>query len=235
MGYDSDGGSVSLTGSPVGEDLQILRAEEPAPGSGQVTPSVQVFDFSQTNFPELVTLMPDTLEYNITIETNSNPTAGEENFLYYDYPIRVSAEAQVSGTFSVNDLFSSDTVDWNAAGIDASKVAGGFLKVRYLNGFPFDFVVTVTLLNETGQPLRNLLEDAPVAAGMIDASGRVTEPVTTVHDIAVTAGLLDHIAQASSAAYEIYISSAGGSGVRLYDTDRLAFQIIGDFTWHVEE
>ncbi|MCB0804794.1 MAG: hypothetical protein KDC05_03295, partial [Bacteroidales bacterium] len=146
---NTTGENVSLEGSLMNEELFVEKATEASPGSGIVDPFIAIFDFSDSNFPELISIMPDELTYSLTVETNVLEDSTDlSNFFYYEKPIGVYAEVDISQGVNIEDMFVENRVAWYGGNVELDKVQKGTLKLNFTNGFPFNFDVKMFLEDE---------------------------------------------------------------------------------------
>ena len=99
------GAEVALSGEMVDSNLYIDRGTQVGNGDHIIEPYIGYYDFSNSNFDEMIDILPDRFSYTINIETN--PTAdslNRNNFFYYDAPISVFMEAELEQGFSITDL-----------------------------------------------------------------------------------------------------------------------------------
>lgn len=233
---NASGQEVLLQGPMVDSNLFIDRAVEASPGSGQVTPSVHAFDFSNSNFGELFSLMPDKISYTVGMETNVyGDSTNYNNFFYYDEPIQVYMQASVDQGIAIDDLLVSSTIDWNGSGVELDKVREGYLVMVYNNGFPLDLEVEMVLLDEEYAVLDTLISDGFIAAGILDEDFRVVEPVETRFSIELTEELKGAMTEAKYSRYSIYINSADNEHVKIYADDILTLKLIGDFEYLIKQ
>ena len=228
--------SVFLQGDLVDSNLYIAAATQTGDGLGIVHPNENYFDFSNSNFNDLLQIMPDQVSYSL--EVTSNPSAdssSRDHFFYYDDPIRVFVEADVSQGVMIQDLFVENRVSWNGEGVDISKVSEGKLVVVLDNGFPFSFDINLFFEDEDFTVIDTLLYEEMVAGGILGADSSVVEPVETRIDVVLTESLEESIKEAEYARYELLINSADNKHVKIYSTDIMKMKIIGDFSYRIEQ
>jgi hypothetical protein len=232
----STGQEVFLQSEMVDSNLFIDRALDVVPGEGEVEPSIHTYDFSNSNFGELFSLMPDKIAYTMGITTNVyGDSTNYNNFFYYDEPIRVFMKASIDQGIRIDDLLVTSTVDWNTSGVELDRVREGHLVMVYTNGFPLSLDVEMVLLDEDENVLDTLITDGYIAAGTVGPDGRVSEPFETRLAVELTDNLKESIAKATASRYSIYINSAGGAHVRMYADDILTLKVIGDFEYLIKQ
>ncbi len=235
--FNNQSGEVAmLEGELIDSSLYIEAATQTGDGLQIIEPSNNYFDFSNSNFNELLQIMPDEISY--TLEVTSNPSAdssSRDHFFYYDAPIRVFVEAEVNQGVMIQELFVENTMKWNGHGIDLSKVLDGRLEVVLNNGFPFSFNINLYLEDDNHQKLDTLLYDEYIAAGILGFDSAVIQPSETRLDVWLDENLKNAIREATYTHYELLISSAENKHVIIYSNDMMSIKIIGDFRYRVEQ
>jgi hypothetical protein len=233
---NQSGLSVSLAGDIMGSDLFIDRATDPSAGMGIVEPHTEIFDFSDTNFPEVFSILPDEISYTMTLQTNVlADSTNYNNFLYYDYPIRIYLQAAVKGGIKIDSLLESARFEWNGDGIQIDNVTKGNLVLVMTNGFPLNLNMNLYFQDENYQNIDTLLFGEFLPGGMLDENQGVSEPVETRISIPLDNPLKESIRLASYSFYELLINSAQGEHVVIHSSDFVRFKVIGDFTYLFEQ
>jgi hypothetical protein len=228
--------NIILQSDLIDSSLYIEAATQTCDGLMIIEPADNYFDFSSSNFNDLLQIMPDQISY--TLEMTSNPSAdstSRDHFFYFEEPIRVFVEANVSQGVMIRDLFVENTKEWHGEGIDINSVSEGKLVVVLDNGFPFTFDMNLFLEDEYHEILDTLLFEEFVAGGILGPDSTVVEPVETRIDVWLTESLKESIQTAKFSHYELLINSAENKHVKIYSTDILKLKIIGDFTYLVEQ
>jgi len=233
---NTTGESATLQGNLVNTDLFVDRATEEQPGSGIVNPFFANFDFSNSNFPALFSILPDQLSYTLSVETNVlEDSTHYNNFFYYDQPIKLYAQVDINQGVNIKDMFVESTEDWNGSNVKLDKVQSGKLVLQYTNGFPFSFNINMFLEDSVHTVLDTLFYDEFLEAGLLNNEMRVAEPISTRIEVPLTDNLKDAVHQATRAHYQILINSAQNQQVKIYSTDILQLKIIGDFKYLIEQ
>ncbi len=230
------GMSASLESNMIDSSLFVDRAMDLPPGSGQVVPSIHAYDFSDSNFGELLSLMPDRIAYTMGIETNVyGNSASYDNFFYYDEPIRVYMKASIDQGIRIDDLFVTSTLDWNAGGAGLDNVMDGRLIMVFNNGFPFSLKIELTLLDNEMNVLETMITDGFIAPGLLDEENRVEVPVETRIPVPLTESLKQAVTEARFASYSLFVNSADNAHVMIYSDDLMTLKVIGDFNYLIQQ
>ncbi|MEZ5082102.1 MAG: hypothetical protein R2750_01415 [Bacteroidales bacterium] len=230
------GESAILQGDLVDSSLFVDRATESDPGMAIINPTLATYDFSDSNFGDLFSVMPDKVSYTLEFNTNVNgDSTNLDNFLYYDYPVSVFMRADVNKGVMIDDMFVQNQVDWNGDGLDLKNVSNGYLTLVFTNGFPFDFNINMYLKDEDQMVLDTLIFNGYIEAGLLNAGNSVEEPVETRIVIALTESLKTSVKEAVYNSYDILINSANGQHVKIYSDNILKMKVIGDFEYLIEQ
>lgn len=230
------GQEVALDGEMVDSSLYIDRATQVGNGDHFIEPYIGYYDFSNSNFNELIEITPDKFSYMIDIETN--PTAdslNRNNFFYYDAPISVYMEAELEQGFNITDMQVENIQSWNGEGIDMEMVESGQLKLVFNNWFPFSFDMNLFLEDDDSVILDTLLFEEFIIGAEPESSGRVMEAVETRTAISFSDQLKQSMRDAKFARYELTVNSVNNQQTKLYSNYVMEFKIIGDFRMKLEQ
>ena len=228
------GQSLSLQSPMLDSLLFIDRATEVIPGQGQINPQWGIFDFSNSNFSDLISIKPDIISYSMNIDMNVfGDSTNYTNFFYYDQPIKLSVEGEVNQGIRFGDLYAENTLAWNAANIDLHNVSDGIIIVSFTNGFPLTFDLNLFLEGPTHEVLDTLVWNQLIDAGKI-TGGIVDEPVNTRISVVLDEDLKTAIKSAQYGHYELWINSAGEEDVKIFADDAMQIKLIGNFKYTIE-
>jgi hypothetical protein len=226
---------MDLQGNILDSLLYIPGGEQTGNGLGIIQPTINNFDFSETNFNDLLQIIPDQISYTLSMATNPyNDTVTREHFLYYDYPIGVYLDLNVSQGIMLDDMFVWNRSDWNGDNIDLENVIEGNMTLKYTNWFPFTFDMDLFLEDKNMEVLDTLFYHEIVDGALPGAEGRVNEPIVSRIQVDLTENLRNAMKEAKYVYFEIYINSVEGEHVKIYSDYVMEFKMIGDFEWKVE-
>jgi len=232
----STGQSVPLEGVMVDSNLFIDRAVQEGDGLHIIYPNIQTYDFSNSNFSDMISIMPDQVSYIIEVQMNVfGDSTNHDNFFYYDAPIEVHMEAEVSQGVMIEDMFVENTMEWNGDGVSFDNVGEGQIMILFRNGFPFSYDINMYLEDENQEVLDTLVYNGYIPGGKLDEDNRVVEPTESRITISLDENLRQSIVNAKFNSYELLINSADNKHVKIYSDDILEMKIIGDFTILIEQ
>jgi hypothetical protein len=227
---------VSLESPLMQTDLFVDKAIELELGSGEIESHRVSFDFSEGNFSELLSIKPDEISYEMTVETNiDGDSTSLDNFFYYDIPISVALDAKVNGGIKIDSLFQSARMEWNGRGVDLENIKEGDLKFIFANAFPFDFIMNLYFEDEEMNKIDTLVFEQFISGGKIDDDGFVSEANETRLSIPLEDGLKDSFKDAKYTMYELIVNSANGEKIKIHKQDFLRFKVVGDFKYLFEK
>ena len=229
------GEELALQGDIMDSLLYMPGATQTGNGLGIIHPTINNFDFSQTNFNELLQIIPDKISYTMAVTTNPyNDTVTRDHFFYYDDPIGVYLDLEVSQGIMLEDLFGWGRSEWNGESIDLENVLSGNLVMKYTNWFPFTFDMDLYLENEDMETIDTLFYQGVVEGALPNTDGRVDQPVVSRIQVELTESLRVSVKEAKYAYFQVYINSVEGEHVKIYSDYVMGFKMIGDFKWKME-
>ncbi|MCD4735320.1 MAG: hypothetical protein K8R53_04715 [Bacteroidales bacterium] len=230
------GTSVPLQGDMLDSALFIERATQIGNGQHVILPTSNSFDFSNTNFIDMMEIMPDEFEYAVEVETNIFlDSISKNDFFYLDEPIRVSAEMIIDQGIRVEDLLLEKVIEWTNRDIDFDNIKKGQLAFVVRNGFPFSLNINLFLENKQGLVLDTLLYNDFIQSALLDENQKVTEPVESRIYLELTDPLEYSIKHADSVRYDLRINSAGTEYIKVYKDYNLQLKINGDFKLNIQQ
>lgn len=228
--------SVHLQGDMVDSNLFLNRATQQGNGLGIITPNISTYDFSNTNFNDLISILPDEFAYTIEVQSNVlGDSTNHDNFFYYDYPIGIYMDVEVNQGVMIEDMFVENTVEWNGEGVSFDKVSNGKLTIVFQNGFPFSFDANMYLEDKNHNILDTLLYNDLIASGILGEDFSVAESVESRISLGLTPEREDAIVKAKFTRYELMINSADNEHVKIFSDDVMQMKMIGDFTLKIEQ
>jgi len=232
----STGASVSLLGDMLDSSLFIERATQIGNGLRIIEPTYNSFDFSNTNFIDMMEIMPDEFEYSVEVESNITlDSISKNDFFYLDEPIRVLAEAEINKGIRVEDLLLEKALEWTNQDIDFDNIKEGKLAFVIKNGFPFSLNINLYLENKLGLVLDTLLFNDFIESALLDENLKVSQAVESRIYLDLSNKLEQSIKHADSVRYDLRISSAGTEHLRVYKDYNLQLKINGDFELNIQQ
>lgn len=212
--------------------LFVDRATELVEESGEIESFKQSFDFSNSNFPDLLSIKPDQMLYAVNPNFNVNEDSTNlDNFFYYDIPVTFWLDAKVDGGIRFDSLFQSDRLEWQSGNVDLTEVKEGNLNLNFNNAFPFDFIMNLFLENKDSTVIDTLIYQESIDAAYIGDDGFVSTAKKTLIEIPMDEHLKKQFKDGKFAKYEVYVNSATGKEVSIHTSNHLSFQVVGDFVY----
>jgi hypothetical protein len=181
------GTSVNLTDAGlINNSININRATETFNPNSPVNPSSQTFSITPANSNILAWAdnMPNYINYALQVTTDPlGNVSGSNDFAYYGYGIYSHLNVSVPLSLIANNLTLEDTLNVNFGNnAQIQQVKSGSFNIYATNGFPFSAGLQVYLLDSlTGKIVDSLMmSPQTIAPGIMNVSGIVTSPVTSV-------------------------------------------------------
>ena len=176
----SNNGSKTLTSSLLGQPLYVRRATD-----FPLTPAVSNFSLnnSNSNIKDLLGILPNQLQYNISVQTNVHGNTNQyRDFAYLQSGLSVNLNAEIPLSLIANGLVLKDTIGFNLANTqtNVNGISDGILNIIAENKYPIQGVLTMIIYDANWNALDTLALNKVVAAGNLDANCRVDQPTQSV-------------------------------------------------------
>ncbi len=166
--------SVSLEGQIISERINLDRAT-PFPGDPPVFVQSKrvIINEENSNLDELLEVLPTALLYDLSLIINplGNISNGND-FIYLNTGVEIDLNATVPISFSADRFAFRDTTEFSLEDSTTddliNQVTGGNLILNAVNGFPFDLLPSVVLLDEDQEVLDTLDGTYVIAGELID-------------------------------------------------------------------
>lgn len=226
--------TVDLSHEIVGNTILLTRAIDIDGTAEGVIAMERNYELnnSNSNIKQFIENLPDQLGFTFGFELNplGNVSSGND-FFYYERPFQALMDIDIPLRTTLTNLTLVDTLDWNLsenAVVDA--VNSGSFTLIALNGFPLEGIVGLTLLDENGAILDELVVPSTIASPPVDSQNRVISPLESRIEIPVpdkTSGILPQTRQVCIQA--TFNTSGQPDMVEFYDTYGIDIRLIGNF------
>lgn len=232
--------SVYLSHPIVGQPININRAQY----SWSYPPSIpQVyswrFDNSNSNIVNMMELMPDYFGYDFSILTNPlGNVSGNNDFLYSDFGINAYIDVDMPVNFFADQIVLVDTVDTDFGTLNSGAVREANITIHADNSFPLDAILQVFMIDENNNLLDQVVASPgtvysgplSVSGGYYFSNGSTQSVVNIPLNESQTANFLNSTRLVVKATFDTHTNP---SYVKIFTTNRLAFDITADFEYRV--
>lgn len=236
------GNQVSLTSSAIDNGFSV----NPATLTGGAPPynseiSSVILDGSNSNIEEFIENLPDQLTYTISIEQNtlinSAPSISEvvsnpPNFIYFDGNLSANMNVEIPLHFASNQLSLVDTTEFNLSRQGQDQITSGTFNLIIDNGFPIEALSSLTLLDELGTPLLDLVSAETIAAAETDQNGLVSNSTQSIIKFTFNNNDLDAIFEARQLLIQVELNHPS---VKIYDVYIIGIQLTADFNYTLQQ
>jgi len=177
------GANLPLSHPVVGKRQYVSRASNTPRQGRPYTAGNKEIDIrsSNSNLKSLISILPDQFHYRARIQINPMGDLSSGNdFIYSSSQVNVRLLGEIPLKLDVRSLQFTDTIALE--GIQAEQTdqiqSGGFT-ILAVNGFPFEMMASISLLDENRQFIRAFLAGDTIQAAGVDAENRVNQPVQT--------------------------------------------------------
>lgn len=229
--------SASLMGSVLSSPMEVRGPR--LPNVGQSVTSRFSLNPSNSNFSELISLLPNKLEFDMEVDVNKNGNpALLDNFATSESRISAFLDLEVPLEGIANNLTLQDTVPLSVSSLSLpEEVIDGSLKLVVSNWFPFDAGVQVYFLDQGTNTFDSLFTNGPalIPAGQIDQSGVVQTPGEGTVNASFDQEKLENLRNQGKQAIVRFSMTTKPDGVpvKLYTTYGIDFHLVGDFRYSV--
>lgn len=226
--------TVALNSSWIGKTINLTRATENPPLSGNIAPSTLLMDLSNDNVEEFLENLPNTLSYGMTGELNplGNISSGND-FVYFGQGLRAMAHLEIPLNIAFSNLTLIDTIDFDLNHTE-SYIHESILYLDVSNGFPLSTSFTIFLLDDNDNVIDSIIPNSDIPSAPIDITGRVTEPVISHLEIYLNKTQTVHLYDAKKAVImAVFNTGSSGQKVKFYSDYKLLFSVSGLFDYHI--
>ncbi|MFN8281555.1 MAG: hypothetical protein U0V49_14830 [Saprospiraceae bacterium] len=233
----STGQQLSLTSSELNKPLSVPRASDQN-GFPPIIPgktSLQL-DNINSNINDCVSVLPDQLNYALTLITNPNGNVSDyRDFVYDGQLLDIRLKMDVPLHFSIENCSLQDTADLNTSGLNLQNAIEGKLYLKVDNEFPLDADIEIRFEDQAGlsQPL---LE----AAGLVNAADivngdRTSGPKTTVIEIPVTQDQVNKLKNAHIVIFKTrFNTKPANRQVKIFDDYAMNLSLTADLKYKID-
>ncbi len=228
-------GSVVDMVSPtiINHAINLNRAAETGNPFSPVNTSATADSFynSNSNLRTFIENFPDRLNYQLKLKINPNGNVSFSNdFIYTDYLGTSKLRTEMPLSFGADHLTVGDTAAFvieNQENYDA--VGDGTLTLIAENGFPFDAVIQLLVLDENFQLLDTIPVSGTIAAGSTDFNFKVIAPTRSLIPIHIDAIRKQHILAGKNIAIRAsFTTPAFPQYYKIYTDYKLYVKLVAD-------
>jgi hypothetical protein len=209
--YSPVNGTKTLSSTLLNQPLNIKPATD-----FPLTPAVTTYSLnnSNSNIKDLIGILPNQLNYNISVRTNVNGNNNQyREFAYLQSGLTVSLDAKIPLSLIANNLVLMDTIGFNLANTNTNinGISDGVINVIAENGYPIGAVLTVIVYDGNWNPLDTLAFDKTITAGATDVNCKVNQPAQSVLQEYVDEARMNKLKQGQHAVVTANFSTVGGN------------------------
>ncbi|HMW38831.1 MAG: hypothetical protein K1X68_02245 [Saprospiraceae bacterium] len=231
------GQQLSLTSSELNKPLGVSRASDQN-GFPPILPgktSLQL-DKTNSNINDCVSILPDQLNYALTLITNPNGNVSDyRDFVYDGQLLDIRLKMDVPLHFSIENCSLLDTSDLNTSGLNLQNAIEGKLYLKVENEFPLDSDMEIKFEEQAGLS-QALLE----AAGRINAAeivngDRTTGSKTSIIEIPVTQDQVNKLKKAHIVIFKTRFNTRPDNRqVKIFDDYAMKLSLTADLKYKID-
>lgn len=241
---NSQNGQVAqLTGQAVQNPFILASPIDPNSLIVPVTPTINVLELNNqnSNIHQLVSVIPDVLEYDFSFELNPGqapppPNTGT-NFVYSNAHLNCYLNIEIPLNFSFESLVVDDTIEADMSGLNTENINYGSLILFSYNFFPFNANVNLYFIDSALQVFDSLsYSPLIVNAGIPSVFGKVLAATITKCVVPCSLQRLENLNRTRQIRIKgSFSSSPASQHVQIYDSYTISFKLVGDFNYHIKQ
>ncbi|MDD3875341.1 MAG: hypothetical protein PHT69_01850 [Bacteroidales bacterium] len=221
----------------LGQSINIMRASETGNDNHPVNSTYYPIDFTYSNVKQMLENQPDRLIFNLSGLTNPLGNISGGNDFYYDgYGLKIILNLDIPLSLKATALTLSETFDFEMSEPENKNfIIQGTFKLIADNGFPFDALVQLFLLDENDTLLDSLLFNNLALAAPLNSSGIVESVNRTVMEAPMPPEKLDKLFLTKKMNLRIVFDTHSSEYIKIYDFYRIGLKLTGDFDFMVQQ
>jgi hypothetical protein len=232
------GSTINLNHSIIGSTININRAIDKLWHTPAAVSTFYYNEFNNTNsnFKNMIELMPGKLKYDIDIALNPlGNVSGGNDFIHADHGLNVNLLLEMPLSFSSNQLTLTDTTKVNFSEIkEYDNVQSALLTLIAENGFPFDAEVQLTPVLKDGTTLSPLFTNNPIKAADVNAAYKVEKSKISHLKIPLDKSRLEQLKEAEKMIITITLTTQPQNELlKIYSDYKIKLHLTGDFSYRV--
>lgn len=233
-------GSRTLTGSILGQPLQVHRATD-----FPLTPAVDNYAVNSTNsnIKDLLGILPNQLLYDVEVKTNTNGNTRQyRDFAYLESSLNVKLNAEIPLSLIANNLLLQDTLafDLSQTNTNVDGITDGIINVIIQNKYPITSNITMVVYDENWIAIDTLLSNQLIDAANLNNDCRVTESKRTKIPLYVDEARMDNLKLGKHAVITAAFSTAAnnqlcnGQHIKIYSDYKLDVTLSARFNYAIK-
>lgn len=232
------GSTINLNHNIIGSTININRAIDKLWHTPAAISTFYYNEFNNTNsnFKNMLELLPGKLKYDIDIALNPlGNVSGGNDFIHADHGLNVNLLLEMPLSFSSNQLTLTDTTKVNFSEIkEYDNVQSALLTLIAENGFPFDAEVQLTPVLKDGTLLNPLFTNNPIKAADINAAYKVEKTKISNLKIPLDKITLEKLKEAEKMIITIALTTQPQNELlKIYSNYKIKLHLTGDFSYRV--
>ena len=143
-------------------------------GELPITPTYTNIEFDASS---MIEILPNQATFGASVILNPNGEQTTEDFLFTEFPIYATLDAEIPLSFIAENLTISKTIDQDLSSDDELEVDELYITIK--NGFPLNSTIDVILLDEYNNILDTLIDNKWITSGNVNSENRVISPSET--------------------------------------------------------
>ena len=173
--------STDINGNNIIGNNYIINRATLDNGELPITPTYTNIEFDASS---MIEILPNQATFGASVILNPNGEQSTEDFLFTEFPIYATLDAEIPLSFIAENLTISKTIMKNLSSDDELEIDELYITLQ--NGFPLSSTIDVILLDEYNNILDTLIDNKEIISGNMNSENRVISPSETIITITNT-------------------------------------------------
>ena len=220
----STGNTITLEPADIQNSINITRAVD---NNGSISPEIYTIylNESNSNIDEWLENLPDSLitSTSVTVNPLGDISSGND-FIYTDQALQANLNMDLPLCVSLDSIVFKDVLDVD---IDLDQNINGFLNIELLNAFPLDGKLTISVIDDSGAIVYDLINEQAIESGnAIDFYA--VETSENYFQVAINEEMLDHLRNNSQLEVTVQLDSFESGIVKFTSTNYIDVKVFLD-------
>lgn len=227
--------TVDLSHAIIGNDVNINRAQDINNGP---VPSVYTVNLNNgnSNIDFMLENLPD--KFSVLMDATINPlgnVSAHSDFFYSSGTLEADLQIEMPLSLIATDLIIADTFDINVDKGENGYVTHGKLNFFVENGFPFDAVIELWMLDNNLQPVSMVVSQGNILSGYTNAQNIVIAPRSSTVVVDLDDAEMEQLYNSSKVMMLVkFNTSSQTQHVTVYNNYSFDIKLTADFNFKIE-
>ena len=228
------GKTIDLQGTSVGTPIKIKPARD-----NPFTPSVNIIslDTKNSNIRELLSILPDKIDYDMRVIINPNGnTSNYNDFLYNTSAISASINLETPVQLGINGLTLQDTVAVPLTVSTGENAKDALFNIYVDNGFPFEAQLQLYNMDKFNFLVDSFLlpNNKTIKAGVLDpVTGKIAQSSQSIIQADINSLRVNQLRYSGRMLVKAKLNTVPANKlIKIYSDYKMKVKVTGTLTYH---